>query len=300
MCLKCLGSQMLTRYFILWRSHCLKTVKQLPRFIHRKLKRETLSPVLNLCSLQPQHTTSPESWLQKIKSSFIPPFIQCMCNELSDMQATPFIRGSKKRRKNLLEINLTGSRIVSDYSTESTHLHPKFFPILIALAALISSVASHPIPHPRTHANDLGRAQNANGDRKTWQRGLWTSGGLQGRKHPVHRFLEHWEVGPEVHPDTDVLWEGDIFTVWRDRHDGRGQTKQALGRQAARPQVQAIPGRVGKGAWVAAAPCTEKTRRAPEHSRHFLWLGACWQVMGAEQHRKWLRGPKGWFMKQDE
>ena len=52
--------------------------------------------------------------------------------------------------------------------------------------------------------------------------------------------------------------------------------------------------------WVAAAPCTEKTRRAPEHSRHFLWLGACWQVTGAEQHRKWLRGPKGWFMKQDE
>ena len=125
LCLKCLGSQMLTRYFILWRSHCLKTVKQFPRFIHRKLKRETLSPVLNLCSLQPQHTTSPESWLQKIKSSFIPPFIQCMCNELSDMQATPFIRGSKKRRKNLLEINFTGSRIVSDYSTESTQSTPQ-------------------------------------------------------------------------------------------------------------------------------------------------------------------------------
>lgn len=39
----------------------------------------------------------------------------------------------------------------------------------------------------------------------------------------VHCLLEHCEVGREFHPNTDVLREGGIFTVWRDWHGGVGR-----------------------------------------------------------------------------
>lgn len=62
------------------------------------------------------------------------------------------ITESKKRRKILLEINFVGSGTFSSYSMESLQSPPKIFPTLIALAALISLVASYPVPHPGTQS----------------------------------------------------------------------------------------------------------------------------------------------------
>lgn len=131
LCLKCLGPQMLIRYFILWMKKSLpEDGKKVPQVHWRKTQAWnphllTLSPVLNICSLQPQHPTSPESWLQQITiiHSFLLSFSTCVMSSLVCRQLH-LITGSKKRRKNFLEINFIGSGIFSDHSVESIQSPP--------------------------------------------------------------------------------------------------------------------------------------------------------------------------------
>lgn len=85
----------------------------------------------------------------------------------------------------------------------------------------------------------------------TEKHGKGASGHQEGFRAGNIQFTTFWSTGKwgQRFIQTQTFCGRETFlTVWRDWHDGRGQTKQALGRQAARPQVQAIPGRVGKGA----------------------------------------------------
>ena len=84
-------------------------VKKFPRFIGRKPKPGThifCLLVLFSTSVPYSPSTSPAQnpGSSKYNYSFIPPFIQYMCNELSDMQATP-----SYNRKQEEEEELTGN-----------------------------------------------------------------------------------------------------------------------------------------------------------------------------------------------
>ena len=77
--------------------------------------------------------------------------------------------------------------------------------------------------------NGLGRAQNANEVRKTWQRGPVNIRRPSGQE--ISKFTAVWntEKRGERFIQTQMFCGKEAFSVWRDRHDGRGQIKQALG-----------------------------------------------------------------------
>lgn len=199
------------------------------------------------------------------------------------MCTQPYLKtGSKKRKRNSLENTEPGAFPGSWW--EQATSSPLVLPTLTTQPALISSAASYPLQHSGTHANNLGKVRILTRSEKTQWKDLLNVAGFQAGSRQVHCCLKDREGG-EVHPNTDVLWVGGLFTASREQNDGRGQIKQAHRGKAVAAWSTGNLGLCTQGnSRAAAAPCGEERRHALEY-RHcccfFSWLGACWQVMGS-------------------
>ena len=137
----------------------------------------------------------------------------------------------------------------------------------------------------------------------TEKHGKGASGHQEGFRVGNIRFTAFWSTGKwgQRFIQTQTFCGRETFSQCGDWHDGRGQMKQALGWQAeaassagnSRPCTQ-------RSLWVQLLPA-ERRLDGPWSTAATLfdWEHAD-RSRGAEQHRKWLRGPKGWFMKWDE
>ena len=216
-----------------------------------------------------------------------------MCNELSDMQATPLIRGSKKGGKNFLEINFTGSRIFPEYSTESTQ----------STAQILSHTNRTGCPHflllpPYSTPQDIcqwpGKGAECYWGQKTRPRGPLNIRRAAGQE--TSKFTAFWSAVKrgESFIQTQMFCGREAFSqcgetgmvVWANEAGPGWQTAAASSAGDFRPCAQG-------SLWAAAAPCRERTRQALEHSRHPLWLGACWQVMESWTTPQMIKGPQG-------